>query len=808
MRLLHAIRLSARTLTRRPAFAVTAIVTLALGIGLSTAVFTVADALLIRRLPVADQDRLVALWGERRDGSMPNVPLDLKETREFTRDAHTLQSVGYFAYEGAWPAVVRRGDTILRLRRALVSGNWFDVLGTHAALGRALRPSDDVVGAAPVVVISHDTWQRQFGADSGVVGRTITFEEFGITATIVGVMPAGLEYPTGAELWAPFVPSRLHSESDTTAYTALDLIGRLAPHATTTSAASELTEYLTRPGAPSALHQLRGAAYSLPRVVLGDTRPAVLAFAAAAALLLLLTCINVANLLLVRGIVRLRDIGIRTALGASRAQIVGQLLTENALLAAAGGAGGLVVASLAVKAFIALAPTDLPLRTIIHLDTVALAAAFAITVAALMLFGLVPALVTSRADTRALLSSGSRHSAGRGTRMARETLVGAQVALALVVLSAAALITRSLVKLQRADLEFDSSHLLVAELAIHYDRYGSVEQQLPIIRQLLAELQSTPGVEAVSPVVAVPFSGTGGWTGHATTEGQSPDERQKNPAFNMEVVSPQYFRTMGLQVLRGRALSDDDQKGAEPVVVVSETMAREYWGHDDPIGKRLSLGSTPGMTFTVVGVVPDTRYRELRDAPASVYFALAQSPFGFAPTTLVIRTAGPPASLVPTVRRVIDEAVPGVELAKAAPFSRYMGGPLSQPRLNAFLLSAFALVAVALAAIGLFGAMSTMVRQRAHELGIRMALGASARDIQRLVIGRAVAIAGVGVVAGLTVAVLANGLLSSLLYDVGATDAATLGAAAAFLTSVAVLASVGPSRASARIDPVRALRAD
>jgi putative ABC transport system permease protein len=205
MRLLHSVRQSARTLLRQPAFALTAIATLALGIGLSTAVFTVADALLIRRLPVADQDRLVTLWGERRDGSMPNVPLDLRETREFTRDARTLQSVGYFAFEGAWPVVVHRGDTILRLRRALVSGNWFDVLGTHAALGRTLRPSDDVVGAAPVVIVSHDTWQRQFGAHSGVVGRTITFEEFGTSATIVGVMPPGLEYPTGAELTMEYV---------------------------------------------------------------------------------------------------------------------------------------------------------------------------------------------------------------------------------------------------------------------------------------------------------------------------------------------------------------------------------------------------------------------------------------------------------------------------------------------------------------------------------------------------------------------------------------------------------------------------
>jgi putative ABC transport system permease protein len=811
MRLVHSVRLHARTLFRAPAFALTATATLALGIGLSTAVFTVAEALLIRKLPVLDQDRLITLWAEKRDGSVGNWPLDLKATRELTRDARTLQAVAYFAYEGAWPVAIRDGENITRLRRALVSGNWFDVLGAHALVGRTLRPADDVVGATPVVVISHATWQRQFGADPSVVGRTLTLEEFGVAATIVGVMPPGLEYPTAADFWAPFVPSRLRSENDTTAYTALDLVGRLAPNATADNAQSELTAYFTHPGALASSplrRQLRGVAHSLPRVILGDTRPAVLVFAAAAALLLLLTCINVANLLLVRGLARLREIGIRAALGASQSQIITQLFTENAILAVAGGAVGMLVAWVAVRSFIALAPADVPLLNTVHLNMAALVAALVITMVAMLLFGLVPALVTARADIHAVLRSGTRQSASRGARIARETLVATQIALALLVLSAAALIARSFVKLRNADLEFDSSHLLIAELAIHYDQYGTAEQQLPLIRELVAQLRSTPGVEAVSPVVAMPFSGTGGWTGRAGIEGQSPDEAAKNPMFNMDVVTPDYFRTFGLRVLRGRAFTDVDQKGTEPVVVVSETTARQYWPNQDPIGKRLYLGSKPDERFTVVGVVPDTRYRDLREARASVYYPLTQSPFGFAPTTLAVRAAGSPASLVPTVRRVINEAVPGVALASAAPFDTYMKGPLSQPRLNAFLLAVFAFVAATLAAIGLFGAMATMVRQRTRELGIRMALGATSRDIQSIVIGRGLAIAGAGVGVGLVGAVVANRLLSSLLYHVSATDAATLGGAALFLTTIALLASLIPSRSSARIDPALALRSD
>ncbi len=808
MGLMHSVRIRARTVFRPPAFALTATITLALGIGLSTAVYTVADALLIRKLPVVDQDRLITLWGEKRDGSLDNSPLDLKQTREFTRDARTLKGVAYFAYEGAWPVAIRNGDRITRMRRALVSGNWFDVLGARPVIGRALRPADDVVGAAPVVVLSHAAWQRQYGADPGVVGTTLTLAEFGISAKIVGVMPPGLEYPPGTDVWAPFVPSRLRSENDTTAYTALDLVGRLAVNATAENAQTELTAYFTRAGASPWLRDMRGVAHPLPRVILGDVRQAVLVFAAAAALLLLLTCINVANLLLVRGLARFREIGIRAALGASQWQIFTQLLTENAMLAGAGGAAGVLVASAASGSFIALAPAGLPLLSTVHLNKAALVAALVITIVATLFFGLVPAFLTARADIHGVLRSGARQSSGRGARMARETLVAAQIGLALLVLSGAALLARSFVALRNADLEFDSSHLLIAELAIRYDHYGTAEQQLPLIRALLAQLRSTPGVQAVSPVVAIPFSGTGGWTGRAGLEGQSATEAARNPMFSMEVVTPEYFRTFGLHVLRGRAFADTDRPGSEQVVVISETTARQYWPDQDPIGRRLYIGGILDVGFTVVGIVPDTRYRDLREPRASVYYPLAQSPFPFVPTTLAIRTAGSPASLVPIVRRVINETVSGVALAGAEPFETYMKGPLSQPRLNAFLLGVFAVVAATLAAIGLFGTMSAMVRQRTREFGVRMALGATSRDIQSLVIGRGLAIAGAGVAAGLAAALLANRVLSSLLYEVRATDAATLAAAVLFVTTIALLASLIPSRSSARIDPALALRSE
>jgi predicted permease len=802
--LIHTVRLGVRSLLRTPGFALTACLTLAVGIGLSTAVFTVADALLLRQLPVLDQDRIVVLSGQTRDRQIENWPLGFENASQFTDRARAMSQLAFFGYEGAAAQTLRDGDRTTTLQRALVSGDFFEVLGAQPVLGRPLREDDDARGTEPVAVLSYSAWQEQFGGSMDVLGRRITLHEAGVTYTVAGVMPRGLDYPRGVDFWATIVPS---TAEEILAVLAYYPIGRLAPGSSPVDAGNELTEFFQRDDAPAGQPDLEGAARTLPELVMGDTRPAILAFSAASALLLLITCINVANLLLVRGIARMREISVRAAMGAGRGRVVAQLLTENAILAVIGGALGLLLAAVAVRGFVALAPAELPRVDEIHLSTPALAGAIGITGLAMLLFGLAPAILTSRVELQQVLRSGARQSASRRSRLASEGLVAVQVALAVLVLSAAGLIGRSLIALERAELAFDPARLLIAELALRSDQYDTAPKQLAVLEQLLPAIEAIPGVGAVTPVVAVPFSGTHGWDGRPSAEGQSAEEGAANPLLNMEVVAPSYFATIGAPILRGRGFADGDREGAPPVVVLSESAARHYWPGDNPIGKRLTMGRG-GNTVTVVGIVPDTRYRDLREARPSIYFPMRQSFFPFAPTNLVIRTERTHGLVVPALRRVLEQSAPGVTLASAAPFDEFLAKPLAQPRLNALLLAAFAAAAVILAAIGLFGILSTMVRQRTREFGVRLALGATAARISRMVLRRGMIVAGIGVVAGLLGALIANRLLSALLFEVSPTDPATLGGIVVLLLAVAAMASLIPARTSTRIEPVTALKTE
>lgn len=805
--LLQDVRVSVRGLRHTPMFALTAILTLALGIGLATAVFAVANTFLLRPLPVRDQERVVVLWGATSDGRFDNFPLLLRDAREFATQSQALERVEFFAYGGAQLVPIRDGSTVFRMRRSLVSGGYFALLGARPLLGRALSPDDDVTGAAPVAVLSHGAWQRYFGGDPNVIGRRLVLHRSDVPYTIVGVMPLGLDYPQGTDFWAPVIPNSKPLGNEPV-YAELNVIGRLRPGASPADARTELTNFFGRPSAPAWLHGVHGVVHSLADAILGHVKPAVIAFAAAAGLLLLITCINVANLLLVRGLARVREIAVRSALGAGRRRIVGQLLVESAMLAIAGGVLGSVLAGGAARVFTGLAPAGTPRLDEFRLDAGAVGIAVVVTAIVTLLFALAPALVASRVELADALRTGARQTSGsRGFRRGTEALVVGQVALALMVLSAAGLIARSLLALQHVDLSMDASRLTIAELALPSQRYDDPPKQVALLDRMLPRLEAIPGVRAVTPVLTPPFAAVGGIFGQLEAEGQSTEEAAKNPTLIMDVVTPNFFATFGLPVLRGRGFTDADRDGAPRVAIISAAAARHYWPNADPIGKRLVLGPRDGMV-TIIGVVPETRYRDLRDPRPTIYFPLHQSSFPVVPLTLAIRADAGATNPIPAIRRALSESEPGVVIASAAPFETLLERPRAETRLNAMLLAAFALGAVALAAVGLYTVVATMVRQRTRELGVRMALGATAGEVGRLVLRRGVSLAALGTSIGLAGALAVNQLLRAMLFEVSPTDAVTLGVVSLALLGIAVLASLVPARSSTRIEPVVALRAD
>jgi len=809
--------IAARSLARAPGFAIAAALTLALGIGLSTAVFTVADALLLRRLPVTDENRLVVLWGETRGGRFSNFPLTLEDARDFQRRTQTLGDVALVEFRGATLNPIRAGERVYPLHSSSVSGNFFDALGSRAAIGRALRRDDDVAGAAPVAVLSYHAWREQFGGDSAIVGKPIAMLYTGRSYTIVGVMPQGLDYPRGTDFWLPAIA--YSSAGGFLDLLSFDLVARLRPGASLAQASTELTTFFVSSGMPR-LHDVRGVAHTLPGVVLGDTEPALLVVMLAAALLLFIACVNIANLLLVRAIGRVKEFAVRSALGASRGRLVAQLLTESAVLSLLGGLAGVSFAVAGVRAFTVLAPASVPRLDEVGVSGTAIVAAIVMTSATMLLSSIVPAVFTSRVSAQDALRSGSRNTGGGRVRMAAEVLVVAQVALAGVSLATAALVIRSFMKLEHAELSFEPRRLLVASFVMGGDRLGDPQRQRATLDAVLAVTQALPGVQAVSPVLDAPFIGSGGGIdGRLSLPGENKEDAARNPMLSLEVVAPNYFAMLGTPLLRGRPFTDEDRERGTPVIVVSSSVARHFWPSSDPLGKRLTDGQ---RELTVVGVVPDLRYRELQTPRPTVYFPLRQSPFPVAPSTLLIRTATPSsggrnshpvrsegsavAAIVADLRATIARAEPGVVLVSAHSVETLLDAPRAQPRLNAVVLGLFAGAALLLAAVGLFAVIATMVRQRTREMGIRMALGATAGDVRRMVMMRGLTLGVIGATIGIAGALATSRMLSALLFEISATDAPTLASVSVAILIVAAIASFVPARLTRRIDPIIALR--
>jgi putative ABC transport system permease protein len=785
------LRFGCRRLLREREATAGIVVVLACGIALSVAIFTIADTVLRRPLPVLDQQRIVVLWGEA-GGSMRTLPLSRQHFERFRKEARTLQDVAGTVSIDSWAQPIRDGEQTFRVNLSPVTGNFFLVLGSRAVLGRTLVPDDDHPGAAPVAVLSYSLWRGQFASNPAVLGRRLELRNSRVV-TVVGVAGPGLEYPAGTEIWTPFA-----------SFSALEVmpLGRLSPEATPRQAAEELRASFEREPRTE-WRGLRAAAVPLPSLILGDVRPALLLLTAAAAVLLLTACFNVSNLLLLRGAARQHEIAVRQALGASNRRIIRLLLIESLPVAVVAGVIGAWLATELLRVLVILAPAEIPRLEEVRLQGVSLGLAVLVSCAAAVGSGLMPALWLSR-DVRLLHGSGRNQTVPRNIVFAQRAMVVFQVGLAVFVLFVAGLLGRTLQALHAIDTGLEPDHVAIVELSLPDQKFASAERVAAMYEGLLPRINALPGVTSVATVNVVPFTGaTAGWDGPFVAEGQP----SPAPMFNFAVVGAEYFETMGIRLPSGRAFDRNDRPGSAPVAIVSEQAARLLGVENGAVGRRIRLAGAPGDWRTIVGVAAETRYRAIRQAAPTVYLPVAQfSEVMTLITTLVVRTDGSPAAAVPSIRNAVAQTDPDVTVLHTAALSDLVSGQFTGPRLNAVLLSLFGAGAALLAAVGLYSLLAAAVNARRRELAIRQAIGATPGHVRRLVIVQGAWLCGAGLAFGLGAGLASGRLLGTVLYGVAPNDLRTMTAVVALLMISSLAACYVPARQATRADLTTLLR--
>jgi putative ABC transport system permease protein len=800
------IRYSLRMLRTSPGVALVIVGTLALAIGATTAMFSVIDGVLLKPLPIGDQDRVLVVWTSRPERGFHHWPFSYASYEGMRERLRTVDGVAAHAYAGALPAVLRLDDgTAMPVQRAAVTGEWFTVLGVRARAGRLLTREDDRTGAADVVVLSSGLAERLFATAADAIGRRLRFEE--TTFTVVGVTPRELDYPRTAEAWVPAVRSR------DSPYMAWDMVVRIAPGFSFEQTVSDLTTALR--SLPQETGPLGGVqkdqiihAQTFADSVVGNVRPPLLMLGACVLLMLIVAGVNVANLLIARGLARRRELSVRAAIGASRVRLFRQLATESALLASLGAAVAILVARVLLEGLLTLAPTELPRVAEIGIGGRALGFTMAIAMLGTLLFGALPAFQTARTEPAAALRAPDGGDAP-GTRryILRHGLVAGQIAITMLVLSGAGLLLRSLDRMQRLDVGFATTDVYLAEVAIPPSRYAEPAAAQRAMVRLAEHAATLPGISHATAVTMAPFAGTQGVDATVFAEGQALDE-SVNPLVNYEGADAYYFNTLRVPIVRGRGIDARDRAGSEPVVVVNEAFARLFWPGKDPIGRRIKLGPSTSKDpwLTVVGLVADTRYRELSTIRPTLYIAYAH---GIPVTPAYLAVRGPGSVLVAgAIRRAVADREPGAVVLNVEPLSRLLATPLARPRFQATLAACFAALALLLSVVGAFGVLSFMVRQRRREIGIRMALGAAPSNVRLLVLRHGFAIGTIGVVSGIAFSLATGRFLQPLLFGVRFSDPLVLGGTAAALLFAVFAATLLPTRAAARTDPLIVLRSE
>jgi putative ABC transport system permease protein len=794
--MLYDLRVALRTLAKRPGFTFVAVATLAIGIGAVTAVFSLAEQVLLRPLPYADPERLVILFDVQP--SLDRAPMSYPEMLDWRGQDRLFSAVG--SYFGVRLNLTGEGDPE-RVMAARVSSSLLPTLGLSPALGRGLRPEEEVSGGPKVALVTDGAWRRRFAADPGVLGRTVTLD--GEPYTVIGVLPpaATLDDPE-PDFWLPLgldeagSPRGLHY---------LSVLGRLRPGIELGAARTEAAAIAERLGeAAETDHRIRLA--PLGDEVVAEARPLVALLAAAVGCVLLIACVNVANLLLVRGAERQREFAIRRALGAERLRLLRQTLTESLLLVFIGGGTGVLVASWLVKLIPALGAAKIPRVEHVEMDLRVVLFACVVSGLTAVVFGLVPAIQCWRNDIQSSLRESGRNSGATPARhRLRKALVISEVAIAVVLLAGAGLLFRSFVRLIQVDPGFSKENVLALQIFLARS-YQEPAKIVGFFEQSLEKIKGLPGIEAAAVVTSPPFINLDSDATFIVVGRPAPPPGSEPSAFYIP-VSSEYLNALGIPLKRGRFFTEFDGPGSPPVVVINETMARRHFQNEDAIGRRLTVNFGEPETREVVGVIGDVLHSGLHQEPSAQMFVPHQQSAS-SHMTFVMKTTNDPAAQVASVKRAIREVNPNQTFAKTATMEELVSDSLKQRRFNLFLLGIFAAMALLLATIGIYGSISYSTRQRTNEIGVRIALGAQSLDVLRLIVGQGVALALIGVAIGLGAAFLLTRAIKSLLFGVSPTDPLTFVAISLLLLVTALVASLIPARRATKVDPLIALRTE
>ena len=808
------VRGAVRSLWNNPGFAGAALLTLALGIGATSAVYSVVKAVLLAPLPYADPDRRVLIWS--RWISFDKTWLSTQEVADYRNFSRTLTDVA--AWNTGQQNLTGDGEPV-RVGVGFVTANAFDVLGAGPHVGRTFSAAEDRPNGPPVAVLGHPLWQAVYGGDPSIVGRTILLND--VPVEVIGIMPEGFRLPTDftrdaaepTQLWRPL---QIDEQNLNRGNHGLHGAAVLAPGESAASATAELgaiTRRLSEQGEYPDAMQFTAFAVGLDEEIRGEIRPAMWLLMGAVGFLLLIACVNVANLLLVRGDARVREIAVRTAIGASPRRLVRQLVTESFVLSVLGALLGLALAAAALRILTRIDPTSLPPLSPVRLDATVVGFALVLAFATTLLFGLAPAVRTAGLNlVESLREGGQQATLGGRRQRLRGALVAAEIALAMVLVIGAGLMVRSLSALGRIDLGFDPDHVLTTRVALPAASYETPEQVIAFYQQLLERVRGLPGVEHAGVVRALPLATEiGDWgldvDGYAAPPGQG-------AKGDWQIVSDEAFEAMGTELVRGRWFGSTDTTGSAPVAVINETMAWTYWPEGQAVGGRIRIGSEDNLWVTVVGIVADERHNGVTGIVKEKFYIphsqwhVATGADPIRNVFLVVRAAGDPLALAGPVRSEVRALDPGLPVANSRPMSEVVSTALATPRLTGSLLGVFAGIALALAAVGIYGVLAYTVSQRTHEIGTRLAIGADRSQVLKMILGQGLTLAAVGIAVGLAASFGLTRLMQSVLYEVSPVDPATFLLVAVLLLLFAAIASYLPALRATRVSPTMALRGE